>query len=359
MSIRTASLSTCALAALSLAPSAHGQIIAEPREGLYAMEFSTFYFVELDPAFANFEFNSSASQFGPEFEYGDGVFYLADRDSPTPQLKLMDAAGADLGVLPLTFPPGSTNDILTGMEYVNGVLYGAASMAGQGFESTLVTVDLTTGVVTEIGAMEIFWPAGGLAWDGTTMYTVAAGSSIADYYSVDLATGLATYQGTFLDNFEFVDIFLTGLEFHPDGTLYGLGRPEDFPASVILYELDLSTGDANNLGELLPIEFEPTLTSITSIGDIGSSGGPILCPADLTTTGATLMGQPGFAMPDGVVDLDDLGYFIGVWLSNLSEADVTTTGATLAGQPGFGVPDGTVDLDDLGYFISVWLAGCP
>lgn len=42
-----------------------------------------------------------------------------------------------------------------------------------------------------------------------------------------------------------------------------------------------------------------------------------------------------------------------------SDADVTTTGATIEGQPGFGKPDGGIDLDDLGYFLNLWLAGCP
>ncbi|MEM9066009.1 MAG: hypothetical protein AAGB51_11015 [Planctomycetota bacterium] len=40
-------------------------------------------------------------------------------------------------------------------------------------------------------------------------------------------------------------------------------------------------------------------------------------------------------------------------------ADVTTTGATLPRQTGFGEPDSTIDLDDLGYFLGFWLAGCP
>ncbi|MEM9065956.1 MAG: PQQ-dependent sugar dehydrogenase [Planctomycetota bacterium] len=82
------------------------------------------------------------------------------------------------------------------------------------------------------------------------------------------------------------------------------------------------------------------------------------CEPDLTTTGATLEGQPGFGEPDGAVDLDDLGYFLGFFLVSDPEADVTTTGATLSGQPGFGVSDGVVDLDDLGYFLGVWLTGC-
>ncbi|MEM9065983.1 MAG: hypothetical protein AAGB51_10885 [Planctomycetota bacterium] len=40
-------------------------------------------------------------------------------------------------------------------------------------------------------------------------------------------------------------------------------------------------------------------------------------------------------------------------------ADLTTTGATLPGQTGFGLPDGKVDLDDLGYFLTIWLIGTP
>ncbi|MEM9064069.1 MAG: GC-type dockerin domain-anchored protein [Planctomycetota bacterium] len=84
------------------------------------------------------------------------------------------------------------------------------------------------------------------------------------------------------------------------------------------------------------------------------------CIADLTTTGATLAGQPGFGVPDGTADLDDLGYFLGFFLNNdASVADVTTSGATLEGQPGFGIPDGSVDLDDLGYYLNFWLLGCP
>ncbi|MEM9065905.1 MAG: GC-type dockerin domain-anchored protein [Planctomycetota bacterium] len=85
-----------------------------------------------------------------------------------------------------------------------------------------------------------------------------------------------------------------------------------------------------------------------------------VCVPDVTTTGATLAGQSGFGEPDGVIDLDDLGYYLTFWLdSDAAVADVTTTGATLEGQPGFGTPDGVVDLDDLGFFLTTWLAGCP
>ncbi|MEM9066134.1 MAG: GC-type dockerin domain-anchored protein [Planctomycetota bacterium] len=86
---------------------------------------------------------------------------------------------------------------------------------------------------------------------------------------------------------------------------------------------------------------------------------PTCGPADITTTGATVDGQPGFGEPDGVVDLDDLGYYLNFWLVGDLLADTTTTGATLEGQPGFGIPDGSVSLDDLGFYLNLWLTGCP
>ncbi|MEM9066020.1 MAG: spondin domain-containing protein [Planctomycetota bacterium] len=84
------------------------------------------------------------------------------------------------------------------------------------------------------------------------------------------------------------------------------------------------------------------------------------CIGDLTTAGATIAGQPGFGVPDGLADLDDLGFYLNAWLAiDLTVADLTTSAGTLGGQPGFGIPDGVVDLDDLGFFLNAWLAGCP
>ncbi|MEM9063861.1 MAG: GC-type dockerin domain-anchored protein [Planctomycetota bacterium] len=79
--------------------------------------------------------------------------------------------------------------------------------------------------------------------------------------------------------------------------------------------------------------------------------------ADVTSTGATLAGQPGFGIADGNVDLDDLGFFLNEFLTAGLLADRTTTGATLPGQPGFSLPDQTVDLDDLGFFLNEFLDG--
>lgn len=89
-----------------------------------------------------------------------------------------------------------------------------------------------------------------------------------------------------------------------------------------------------------------------------SRGGPA-CTADLTTTGATLPGFPNYGVPDGETNIDDLGYFLNLWLALDLQADLTTTGATLPGFPGYGVPDVAVDIDDLGYYLNIWLTGCP
>ncbi|MEM9064627.1 MAG: GC-type dockerin domain-anchored protein [Planctomycetota bacterium] len=121
---------------------------------------------------------------------------------------------------------------------------------------------------------------------------------------------------------------------------------------------------ADELGEVSQVDFSMiTGDQFITVGNVipdPQPSGSVCGPADLTTTGATLPGQPGFGEPDENVDLDDLGYFLGFFLNNdASVADLTTSGATLPGQPGFGVPDGFVDLDDLGFFLNLWLQGCP
>lgn len=82
------------------------------------------------------------------------------------------------------------------------------------------------------------------------------------------------------------------------------------------------------------------------------------CIGDRTTSGATIERQEGYGVPDGIADLDDLGYLLIAWQAGEFSADLTTTSATVEGQIGFGVPDGVVDVDDLGYFLNSWLAGC-
>lgn len=114
-----------------------------------------------------------------------------------------------------------------------------------------------------------------------------------------------------------------------------------------------------------PFVSVPTLTSTGIEFEQEDSGGVERGPAEVF---------------EGQLDLSDLGVAMGETVDRLyivvtqpsgpdlglvaaryvrcSPADITTTGAVIPGQLGYGVPDGRVDLDDLGYFLNTWLVGC-
>ncbi|TVQ62963.1 MAG: hypothetical protein EA378_03885 [Phycisphaerales bacterium] len=71
---------------------------------------------------------------------------------------------------------------------------------------------------------------------------------------------------------------------------------------------------------------------------------PVGCAADLT--GPALDG-----VPDGLVTVADLNYFIGAWLASEPIADMT-------GPALDGVPDGLVTTADLNFYINLFLDGC-
>lgn len=81
------------------------------------------------------------------------------------------------------------------------------------------------------------------------------------------------------------------------------------------------------------------------------------CDADLTTTGATV-GEPGFGVPDGLVDQADLSFYVNLWVGADPEADVTTQSAPL-GDPLYGMPDTLVTGADIFFYVNMWLAECP
>ncbi len=79
------------------------------------------------------------------------------------------------------------------------------------------------------------------------------------------------------------------------------------------------------------------------------------CRPDLTT--AAIAGQPGYGVPNGVVNTDDFFYYLAQFTAgNLAIADMTAT--AIAGSPGYGVPNGTLTNDDFFYFLTVFIAGC-
>lgn len=175
----------------------------------------------------------------PDVEYGNGNFYNSGNNGV---LQVIDAnSGLITNSVTLDFS-GSFNNVVTALEFVDGFLYGAATLTGSPFNpAALAIIDLDSGAVNNVGSTNIFGPLGGLAYDGDTLFAVEAGNTNpTDLYTLDLATGAATSVGS-------TGVQLTGLEFGNDGVLYGLGQGAN---ENQLFEIDPNTGQASLIGEI-------------------------------------------------------------------------------------------------------------
>ena len=197
------------------------------------------------------------------FEYANGVFYAANSSTNTELLTVDPGSGAMLSTTTMIFPGGG--NVITSLEYVNGTLYGGfAGEDNRNGSSSLVTIDPLGGGVTLIGEMGIDSPTGGLAWDGSSLYTVnSRAGGPAMLYTVNIESGAASPVGAVLDTTG-TPVGLTGLEFGLDGLLYGLGRSGQDDGA--LFRIDPATGLAERLGYL---ESRGSLTSITAVPEPG------------------------------------------------------------------------------------------
>ncbi len=79
------------------------------------------------------------------------------------------------------------------------------------------------------------------------------------------------------------------------------------------------------------------------------------CQPDLTA--GAVPGQPGYGVPNGVLNNDDFFYYLSQFAAgNVAVADLTTT--AVPGQPGYGVPNGIINNDDFFFYLSIFSAGC-
>ncbi len=82
---------------------------------------------------------------------------------------------------------------------------------------------------------------------------------------------------------------------------------------------------------------------------------PTTCQPDLTT--AAIAGQPGYGIPNGVLNNEDFFYYLAQFAAgNLAVADLTS--GAIAGQPGYGVPNGILNNEDFFYYLAIFAAGC-
>jgi hypothetical protein len=88
---------------------------------------------------------------------------------------------------------------------------------------------------------------------------------------------------------------------------------------------------------------------------VGFAGEGSACEADLTT--GAIPGQPGYGVPNGVLNNDDFFYYLSQFAAgNVAVADLTT--GAIPGQPGYGVPNGIINNDDFFYYLGLFAAGC-
>jgi hypothetical protein len=120
----------------------------------------------------------------------------------------------------------------------------------------------------------------------------------------------------------------------------------------------LITGGAAWIGLKCDPTSEPNFPNI--LGDVETtltvewSFNPT-CRPDLTT--GAVQGQPGYGVPNGILNNDDFFYFLAQFAAgNLAVADITT--GAVQGQPGYGVPNGIINNDDFFYFLAIFAAGC-
>jgi len=113
---------------------------------------------------------------------------------------------------------------------------------------------------------------------------------------------------------------------------------------------------ANGTSRVLTIvAFEATGNASVTTYPFVVGGGPLPCEPDLTT--GAIPGQPGYGVPNGVLNNDDFFYYLSQFAAgNLAVADLTT--GAIPGQPGYGVPNGIVNNDDFFYYLLLFAGGC-
>ncbi|MDY7093883.1 MAG: IPTL-CTERM sorting domain-containing protein [Acidobacteriota bacterium] len=227
------------------------------------------------------------------------------------------AVGASLiSIDPMTgagttrFPLGSIGPV-TEIEFrSDGVLFGATG----GGSSSIITIDPDTGVETLVG-VHAFGAVNGLEFVGNTLYGAffesggmgQEGNPNAQLVTVDQATGVLTVIGDITDINP-----VRGLAYDSiTGTMYGVGseltRPTEGITGDLLFTIDLATGTPTPIGNTGAeitggIEFGPDGTLYGGIafggGDAAAPEGILFNDGDLVTldpaTGAaTLVGSTG------------------------------------------------------------------
>lgn len=227
--------------------------------------------IDIDPATGLGSFRALQGDFGSvtELEFGAAGNLLGATGGGADRLiDISPATGIE--VFRCNHMPGALN----GLEYVDGVLYGALVPSGGGVApSDLVIVaepDAGNCAITTVGATG-FNNIGGLAYDANTdtLYGCTASELGGNLLTCDRTTGLCTDIGPtgFSD--------CAALEFGPDGVLYA-GVGGTLAAAGSLLSVDTDTGLATLIGD----SGFPVLSGLAFVPFVDGDGDGIQDSAD-------------------------------------------------------------------------------
>ncbi|MEZ6234253.1 MAG: GC-type dockerin domain-anchored protein [Phycisphaerales bacterium] len=146
----------------------------------------------------------------------------------------------------------------------------------------------------------------------------------------------------------FNNISTAGLDQDDPRTLGGLVL-----SAEIIYDVDMDNDfeDPTSAGGN-PASLDEAYAALLYVG---AGSVQSVCEPDLTT--GAIMGQPGYGVPNGVLNNDDFFYFLAQFAAgNVAVADLTT--GAIPGMPGYGVPNGIITNDDFFYYLAIFAAGC-
>jgi hypothetical protein len=130
--------------------------------------------------------------------------------------------------------------------------------------------------------------------------------------------------------------------------------------------IDRGDNGALPAGVALDLSGNPRFVDDPDSPNLGSGTSPIvdmgayefqvtpICIPDLTTTANPF--QPGFGVPNGILNNEDFFYYLILFSAGNPQADMTTS--AVPGTPGYGAPNGVINNDDFFYYLTLFAGGC-
>lgn len=247
------------------------ELFASTFDGLYKFDVVQDSWTEV------YELDNISFPLGPEIEAFGTRLYASNSNL---QLVVLDQSSGEIEEsIDLTFPFRVAFDVVTAMEFVSDTLYAGIAQNGTSSPGTFAIVDTNSGSIGIVGVEHSFpHPCTGLAYDGTAMYAVTGTiSDFAKLYIVDLATGATSEVGTIVDlNTAPSGLYLSGLEFADDGTLFTVPTLSSQFEWPYLYSIDPSTANATvstSLGNLSVL----AITNPNGDVRLPNVNGPLTC----------------------------------------------------------------------------------